>query len=102
MILLVFPKYLEKYLPMQLRDKVNVPVDDRFPSMNFGNSKGLTFPRVLIYPTKPMMEWAKNNQSDLASQSRSKLYVAVTRAKYSVALVYDYNEKINCVGISNY
>jgi len=40
-----------------------------------------------------MIDWIKNKRSDLASQSRSKFYIAVTRAKYSVAFVHDYNDK---------
>ena len=34
-----------------------------------------------------MLEWIKNHDSTLAQKSRAKLYVAITRAKYSVAFV---------------
>lgn len=80
-------RYIAKYSPMQLRDKRTVEVNELAPAMNFGDSKGLTFERVLIYPTKPMLEWIKNHDSTLAQKSRAKLYVAITRAKYSVAFV---------------
>lgn len=59
---------------------------------NFGNSKGRSYDRVLIYPTKPITKWIKDNDSDLKPESRSKFYVAVTRARYSVGIVYDYKD----------
>lgn len=57
-------------------------------TMNFGLSKGLTFNRVLIYPTKPMLDWLSGKSKDMKDESLSKFYVAVTRARYSVAFVY--------------
>lgn len=74
---------------MQLRDKRTVKVSAEAPAINFGDAKGLTFERVLIYPTKPMREWIKDHSSELVPKSRAKLYVAITRAKYSVAFVDD-------------
>jgi DNA helicase II / ATP-dependent DNA helicase PcrA len=95
-------EYLKLYRPTQLRDKVSVPVNPLFDVLSFGESKGLTFSRVLLYPTKPIIDWVKNNSSNLAFQSRSKFYVAVTRAEYSVAIVYDYTNKPSISGIQNY
>lgn len=63
------------------------------PDWNFGKSKGLTFERVLIYPTKPIRDWIINNGSQLEFSSRCKFYVAVTRARHSVAIVYDYDNR---------
>lgn len=91
--------YLEKYRPMQLRDSIRCKVNDNFEAMNFGESKGLSFSRVLIYPTKPFIEWLIDNQSGLAPTSRSKFYVAITRAEYSVGIVYDYNDDANFEGV---
>ena len=92
-IFLVSPKivyaYIEKYHPMQLRDKRTVKVHESAPAINFGDAKGLTYERVLIYPTKPMVEWLKNHNSKLEAKSRARLYVAITRAKHSVAFVDD-------------
>lgn len=94
--------YLEKYNPVQLRDKVTVEVNNDFKSINFGESKGQTFNRVLIYPTKGFVDWISENNSKLAPTSRSKLYVALTRAKYSVGIVYNYDERTNFEGIKKY
>ena len=84
--------YLSLYLPMQLRDSRRKKVENDMPVMNFGESKGLSFDRVLIYPTEPIVNWLKNNEADLKPVSRSKFYVALTRARFSVAFVYDYKD----------
>ncbi|MEG0926792.1 UvrD-helicase domain-containing protein [Chryseobacterium sp.] len=79
--------YLLNFNPMQLRDNKRKLVNENFKVMNFGESKGLSFDRVLIYPTQPFLAWLVDNKSELAETSRSKLYVALTRARYSVAIV---------------
>ena len=79
--------YLERFKPMQLRDKVTVKVNATYPVMNFGNSKGLTFQRTLLYPTQRMIQWLCDHSTFLPHKSRAKLYVALTRAKYSVGIV---------------
>lgn len=94
--------YLKKYNPVQLRDSKKKIVNENFMVMNFGESKGLSFDRVLIYPTKPFTDWFLNNESDLAETSRSKLYVAITRARYSVAIVLNYRGNSITDGIINY
>lgn len=86
------PEYLLAYSPLQLRDSVRTKVDEKYKAMNFGESKGLSFDRVLIYPTVPIMEWFKDDNAELAPTSRSKLYVAITRARYSVGIVCDYKD----------
>lgn len=94
--------YLKKYDAMQLREKRNVIVNDEFPAINMGESKGLTFDRVLIYPTKPMLIWMEDHSKDLKPKSKSQLYVAVTRAKYSVGIVFDYTDKMEIEGTEKY
>ncbi len=95
-------EYLRTFNPMQLRDKSTVSINSNYPVMNFGESKGTTLDRVLIYPTKPMLSWILNHDFELKPQSRSKFYVAVTRAKYSVAIVFDDMQKYNVAGIKNF
>ncbi len=88
---------------VQLRDSIKeTRTKKQCAIINYGNSKGSTFERVLIYPTKPIMNWIKNNGSELAPTSRSKFYVAVTRAKYSVGIVYNYADDENIDGIIEY
>ena len=80
-------EYLEKSKAIQLRDNKNTKINTKFPCYNFGESKGLEFKRVIIYPTKPMWDWIINNSKELKDQSRAKLYVALTRAFDSVVIV---------------
>ncbi len=106
-VFLIRPQDIEKYLIefepiMQLRDKRNIKVNNKFKAMNFGESKGLSFDRVLIYPTKPFCDWLKNNLSDLAPTSRSKFYVAITRARHSVGIVYDFDAETNIDGVKHF
>lgn len=54
--------------------------------MNIGVSKGRTFDRVLLFPTKPMMSYYKTRDLE-GFKTRELLYVAVTRARYSVTFV---------------
>jgi len=81
--------YLKEYQPMQLRDSKARKVNDNYKVMNFGESKGLSFDRIIIYPTQPFIKWLENNNSELPATSRAKLYVAITRAKYSIGIMVD-------------
>jgi hypothetical protein len=79
------PAYVAKYGPQVLRDRVTTPTLD-LPALNIGVSKGSTYDRVLIFPTQPMLKYLKTaDQSALKAPDR--LYVAVTRARHSVAFV---------------
>lgn len=84
--------YLEKINPVQIRHDKRVLVNEDYPVINMGASKGKTFNDVLIYPTNDINKWIKDNDHNLNSSIRSKFYVALTRAKYSAAIVYDYSE----------
>ena len=93
-------KYLYQYQPLQLRDSKRSNVNENYCVMNFGESKGLSFDRVLIYPTDKILKWLKDNNSELPKTSRSKFYVAITRAKYSVGIVVDNSEQSIIEGIT--
>lgn len=83
--------YLAKYQPLQLRTDRRKPVNINFPVMNFGESKGLGFDRVLIYPTKPILDFILRNKH-FDGASRAKFYVAITRARHSVGIVYNFKD----------
>lgn len=86
----------------QLRWDVRKSVNDNFPVMNFGDSKGLDFDRVLIYPTDPIKKWIQDNSFDLPPTSRCKFYVAITRARYSVGIVVNLDDQLNLDGVQKY
>jgi DNA helicase-2/ATP-dependent DNA helicase PcrA len=77
--------YVAKHQPMVLRYDKRANTEG-LVAMNIGISKGNTFDRVLIFPTGPMKNFIQNKNPDKAGD-RNKFYVAVTRAKYSVAFV---------------
>lgn len=77
--------YIEKHNPVILR--YNKSIDAlNLSAINIGLSKGRTYDRVLIFPTKPMLEYLRTKDPSKAGD-KTKLYVAVTRAKFSVAFV---------------
>jgi len=95
--------YLKKYPNcIQLRWWNKTKVSDRVAVMNFGDSKGLSFERVLIYPTKSIENWIKDPNTELAPTSCCKFYVAVTRAKHSVGIVLDYTPTTSIDGVKKY
>lgn len=91
--------YLSKYRPIQLRWDSRTTISENYKVLTFGLSKGLEFERVVIYPTPQFIAWIKNNNSELAPTSRSKFYVAITRASHSVGIVCDENLKIDGIEI---
>lgn len=56
------------------------------PAMNIGVAKGSTFDRVMIFPTKPMLKYLENRDVTKL-KAPERLYVAATRARFSVAFV---------------
>lgn len=78
-------EYFEEFRPQVLRDSKRADTQG-LPAMNFGVSKGSTFDRVLIFPTKPMLQYLEHRDPNKLKQPES-LYVAVTRARYSAAFV---------------
>ena len=78
-------EYVEEFRPQVLRASKRANTQG-LSAMNFGVSKGSTFDRVLIFPTKPMLQYLDHRDPSRLKQPES-LYVAVTRARYSVAFV---------------
>lgn len=98
-----YAEYLATVRPMQLRDKITSSgVDPASPVMNFGESKGRGFDHVVIIPTGPMQKWLADPQTTLAAQSRARLYVAITRARHSVAVAMDWKAASLPAGFSLY
>jgi hypothetical protein len=79
--------YITKYNPMKLRYNIRTNTLD-FAASNIGLVKGRTYDRVLIFPTKPMLEYFKTKNLSKVGD-KSKLYVGITRARYSVVFITD-------------
>jgi DNA helicase-2/ATP-dependent DNA helicase PcrA len=80
--------YVEKYHPHVLRLDVKTDCHG-YAAMNFGESKGLTFERVLIFPHKLGRKWLSTGKLTHVEKSAEKMYVGISRARYSVAFVHD-------------
>lgn len=87
-------KYLNSFNPLQLRYNRGVRVNSNYTALNFGEAKGKTVDHVLIYPTKEIVKWIKDNSYSLKFKSRCQFYVALTRAKFSVGIVWNELEKV--------
>ncbi len=92
------PAYVTKYQPQVLRYDKNSDCLG-LEAMNFGISKGMTFDRVLIFPTLIMGKWLSTGVDSHITGSRAKTYVAVTRARHSVTFVH---KKAALPGITPY
>jgi DNA helicase-2/ATP-dependent DNA helicase PcrA len=77
-------------------------INKSYPVVNFGLSKGQSFDRVLIFPTNNMRSWLTNNHQNLAPKTRAQFYVGVTRAKYSVGIVYNFDNNTKIEGFQKY
>ncbi|MNH26195.1 hypothetical protein D3C79_862290 [compost metagenome] len=80
--------YVERFQPKCLRYSANSGKGYALDYINFKGSKGATFERVLIVPTTKIEAFIKKN-AGLESTSAAAFYVAVTRAKQSLAIVID-------------
>ena len=87
--------YIQEHKPIQLRwNRHQTNVHPEAKVMNFGETKGETFDKVIIYPTQSMIAWIKNNSSNLSDEARAKFYVALTRARYSAMIVMDFEDNL--------
>lgn len=81
------PAYVQEFEPTVLRyDRREACAG--LPAVNFGQSKGRTYPRVLIFPNGPLVQFLRTAEARHIS-SPAKYYVALTRARQSVAFVLD-------------
>lgn len=87
-------EYLDSFNPVPLWYKASRKHAE-LNAMNMGISKGLTFDRVLIVPTNDFVKWLIDRRVDLSADVRAKTYVAITRARYSAAILVPdgYHEK---------
>lgn len=99
--------YIEKHKPTILRwDKTAETLG--LEAKNFGTTKGQTFERVLIFPTEGFKKYLSDGKLSKVSKKKNKktqvvteeikdsfhlakYYVAITRARHSVAFVFNGN-----------
>jgi DNA helicase-2/ATP-dependent DNA helicase PcrA len=93
------PSYVAAFSPQVLR--LNVTTDcGELSAMNFGESKGMTFDRVLIFPHKLGLKWLASGDVKHVAGSAARLYVGITRARHSVAFVT--NDPVAISGVQRF
>lgn len=89
-VYLIDPQYLsiycEYYKPVILRYAKNSKIvfHHQCEIINYGGSKGATYDRVLIIPVGTVLPFIMEQSHIASNQTRSKFYVACTRAKHSI------------------
>lgn len=87
--------YIGKYNPVILRwnRRSKQKLCDGRTTYNFGESKGLGFERILIIPPDKHAKFLCGDTTafddEKTDDSRNKLYVGITRARYSVAFLHE-------------
>lgn len=79
--------YMSEFQPHILRNNKNADSGGH-PAINFRIAKGMQCDHVLIVPTEPIKKYLKTGDPKHAG-SIEKLYVAMTRARHSVAFLFD-------------
>jgi superfamily I DNA/RNA helicase len=84
-------KYGEAHKPLQLRLRNEKGKEPLLTTriMNFGESKGLEANHVFIYPTGDMLKWLNGSKVELKFKTKAQLYVALTRAFFSVGILVE-------------
>lgn len=80
-------EYAATHNPQVLRYNVKTNTG-ALEAKNFGEVKGRTFERIMIFPT-PGIKKNILSRVELADSTRAKFYVGITRARHSVGLVVD-------------
>lgn len=87
--------YIRRFNPVILRYDMKTDTYG-YRAVNFGAVKGLEFDRVLILPHGPMRKYLKSGNVIDVKGSLEKFYVAVTRARHSVAFVHNDKCAVGC------
>ncbi len=85
--------YFEQFEPLCLRHNSASGNAVELPYMNIGIAKGMDVDRVLVWPTGGVIDFLVKGTA-LKTTPSCSLYVAVTRARHSVAFIADSPEKL--------
>lgn len=89
----VIDEYASRYSATVLRWNVKSGSFQGADVANFGECKGMQCDHVVVVATKPINDYLLKGKS-LTEESTCKFYVAVTRARFSVALAVDNPAKV--------
>lgn len=83
--------YCDHYHPVILRYDKNVKIGFKHDCavFNYGGSKGATYERTVILPVSTTVPFIEEQTQINSNRTRSKFYVACTRAKHSVVIAME-------------
>ena len=91
-------RYYELYQPQILvHDKRSANKAQGLPVSNYGIVKGQTYNHVVIVPTKPIEKYLCSGNIAEVESGKERFYVAITRARYSVAFLTSCTPTIPCL-----
>ena len=84
-------EYCNYYNPVILRynKTSNIEFEHECTVLNYGAAKGATYDRIVIMPVRTVLPFVTKQGQITSNQTRSKFYVACTRAKHSIVFVVD-------------
>lgn len=84
-------EYCNYYNPVILRynKTSNIKFEHECTVLNYGAAKGATYDRIVIMPVRTVLPFVTKQGQITSNQTRSKFYVACTRAKHSIVFVVD-------------
>lgn len=84
-------EYCNYYNPIILRynKTSNIEFKHDCALLNYGAAKGATYDRTVIIPVKTVLPFITKQAPITSNQTRSKFYVACTRAKHSLVFAVD-------------
>lgn len=90
-------EYCDHYRPVILRYDKNAKIGFQHECdvFNYGGAKGATYERTVIIPVGTTLPFIKEQKHISSDQTRSKFYVACTRAKHSVVIAMDKPKESN-------
>ena len=89
--------FINQMRPTLLRYNSKTKINENVPFINYGNSKGKTFENTLIYPTNDLKNFLLHKKELQDSPiSKSKYYVALTRASNVTGILIENGEYKYC------
>lgn len=82
-------EYIKKYKPIQIVYSNRTKTCKLAPTITMGKSKGATYNRVLMYPTKEFKNYLIKGIAKINGETKNKLYVGMTRPINSLTFVLD-------------
>ncbi len=82
-------EYINRYKPVQIIYDSRTTTSKNSRTITMGKSKGATYNRVLLYPTKGFKNYIINGKSNINIGTKNKLYVGMTRPINSLTFVIE-------------